>query len=367
MNTIDHRPSTIDHRSGMPHKPQLDGLRFLAFLAVFYFHARPGRYSWGPEGVRVFFTLSGFLITRILILGESGDLLADLKRFYIRRTLRIFPLYYLVVAVLWIAGMLPGVGWYLAYLSNVRAYLLRDWGGPVGHFWTLSVEEQFYLLYPLALRMTPPKARTALLVGLLAGSKAFQAYAHARLSIPWSGFLLPYCGEFLIWGGLAALVELRTIPGRWEGPLALLVGVALIVTCRARPEWLATGPGLPSILGSLSGFGLGSALVVFGLWRADSPWIVGPLAFGPVAYLGKISYGLYVYHLLVIERDWLGYLPDNYLFRFRQPLGELALTIAVAAVSWRFFEQPINRLKDRLTTPPGPTLAPTAAGPVARD
>jgi peptidoglycan/LPS O-acetylase OafA/YrhL len=94
----------------MPHKPQLDGLRFLAFLAVFYFHARPGQYFWGPQGVQVFFTLSGFLITRILILGESGSLRADLERFYIRRTLRIFPLYYAVVAWLWASGLLTGVG-----------------------------------------------------------------------------------------------------------------------------------------------------------------------------------------------------------------------------------------------------------------
>jgi peptidoglycan/LPS O-acetylase OafA/YrhL len=348
----------------MPHKPQLDGLRFVAFLAVFYFHARPGVYSWGPEGVRVFFTLSGFLITRILILGESGNLRADLERFYIRRTLRIFPLYYAVVALLWLSGILPGVGWYLTYTYNIRAWLLHDWGGPVGHFWTLSVEEQFYLLYPPALLLTSPRFRPALVVGLLAASKAFQAYAHARLSIPWSGFLLPYCGEFLAWGGLAGLVELRSKPGKWEGPLAMLAGVALIVACRRPLTWMETGPGLAAILGSLSGFGLGSALVVFGLWRTDSPWIVGPLAFRPVAYLGKISYGLYVYHLLVIERDWLSYLPDSYLFRFRHSLGELGLTIAISALSWRFFEGPINRLKGRLTTPPGsPPASESAVGP----
>jgi peptidoglycan/LPS O-acetylase OafA/YrhL len=257
---------------------------------------------------------------------------------------------------------LPGVGWYLTYTYNIRAFLLRDWGGPVGHFWTLSVEEQFYLIYPPALLLTPTRFRAALLIGLLAGSKAFQTYAHARLSIPWSGFLLPYCGEFLIWGCLAGLVELRTRAGRWEGPAGLVAGVVLILLCRPRPEWLAASPGLPAILGSLSGFGLGSALIVFGLWRTDHPWIVGPLAWRPVAYLGKISYGLYVYHLLVIERNWLDSLPESYLFRFRQPYGELGLTIAIAAASWRFFEAPINRLKDRLTTPPGPGSGPSEEG-----
>jgi peptidoglycan/LPS O-acetylase OafA/YrhL len=335
----------------MPHKPQLDGLRFLAFLAVFFFHARPGRYFWGPQGVQVFFTLSGFLITRILIRGESGSLRADLGRFYIRRTLRIFPLYYAVVAWLWLSGMLAGVGWYLAYVYNVRAYLIGDWGGPVGHFWTLSVEEQFYLLYPIALLLTPPRRRLAMLGLLILGTKAFQAYAHARLSIPWSTFLLPYCGEHLLWGCVAGLVELRTSPGRWEGPVSLVAGVALIVLSRARPGWVAAPPPAPVILGAFTGFGIGSAMVVFGLWRTSSPWIVGPLAWRPVAYLGRISYGLYVYHLLAIERGWAMYIPESYLIP--EPYGALLATIAVGSASWHLFEGPINRLKDRLTIRPG--------------
>src|SRR4051794_16983455 len=110
---MDSSDSSVRGRR-MAHKPQLDGLRFFAFLAVFFYHARPDRYFWGPEGVQVFFTLSGFLITRILLLGETGDLKADLGRFYIRRTLRIFPLYYLVVVALWLQGTLTGIGWYLS-------------------------------------------------------------------------------------------------------------------------------------------------------------------------------------------------------------------------------------------------------------
>ena len=144
----------------MPHKPQLDGLRFLAFLAVFYFHARPGKYSWGPEGVRIFFGLSGFLITRILVEGESGNLRADLKRFIHPPDAADFP------ALLCrrrsgsgSGGPWRASGWYLTYTYNVRAFLLRDWGGPVGHFWTLCVEEQFYLLYPLLLLGTPRRFR----------------------------------------------------------------------------------------------------------------------------------------------------------------------------------------------------------------
>ena len=160
-----------------------------------------------------------------------------------------------------------------------------------------------------------------------------------------------YCGEFTwLWGCLAGLVELRTKPGKWEGPLAILAGVALIVACRRPLTWMEAGPGVPAILGSLSGFGLGSGLVVFGLWRTDSPWIVWPLAWRPVAYLGRISYGLYVYHLLAIDRNWVMYIPEYYLIP--EPYGVLLATIAVASASWYLFESPINRLKDRLTDRP---------------
>jgi len=347
----------------MPHKPQLDGLRFLAFLAVFYFHARPDRNFWGPEGVFVFLTLSGFLITRILILGESGDFVADLKRFYIRRSLRIFPLYYLVILWLWITCRLPAMGWFLSYTYNIKAFLTRNWvGGHADHLWTLSVEEQFYLLYPIAFLLTPSRRRPILLVALLVGSKLFQAYAETRLVMPWALFLLPYCGEFLLWGCLAGLIELKTKPGRWEGPLTLAAGAVLIclysthhdVSNRLPP------PGWIEVIGRYSGFGLGAALVIFGLWRSDHSWIVAPLAFRPVAYLGRISYGLYVYHLIMLETDWTGYIPDGYLLR--NPPGMLLGTIVVASASWYGFERPINRLKDRLTTPRG--SGPAATEPV---
>ncbi|WP_435006526.1 acyltransferase family protein [Tundrisphaera lichenicola] len=340
----------------MPHKPQLDGLRFLAFLAVFFFHAKPGFYSWGPQGVQVFFTLSGFLITRILILGESGILTDDLKRFYIRRTLRIFPLYYAVVIWLWSMDQLPGVGWYLAYVYNFRVFLERGWGGPVGHFWTLSVEEQFYLLFPPALLLISNRWRPWMIVGMILATKAFQAYAHERLSIPWASFLLPYCGEHLLWGCVAGFLEVKTRKFWCDGLVCLFIGLALILLTRIRPEWVVHPPPTLFILSALTGFGIGSAFLVFGLWRTSSPWIIGPLAFGPVAYLGRISYGLYVYHLLVIERNWIMYVPEYYLFP--EPYGTLLVTIALASASWHFFEQPINQLKERLTVGSGPWPLP---------
>jgi peptidoglycan/LPS O-acetylase OafA/YrhL len=336
----------------MTHKPQLDGLRFLAFFAVFSTHAWPLACPWGWAGVQFFFALSGFLITRILIRGESGHLGADLGRYYVRRTLRIFPLYYALVILIAPTVRWGDVGWFLTYTYNVRAYLETRWNDILGHFWTLCVEEQFYLLYPLALLFTPGRLRGPLLVGLIAASKAFQLYAHHHLAMPWARLLLPYCGEDLLWGCVAGLVELRTGAGRREGVICFLAGLPTLVLAWNLHERRLPMPIEWQDLASVSLFGIGSALVVFGAWRSADAWIVGPLAFAPVAYLGRISYGLYAFHLPVLRGGWVTSIP--YGFLIPRPFGELGLTILLAAASWRYFEGPINRLKDRLDPRPGP-------------
>ncbi len=335
----------------MPHRSSLDGLRFWAFLAVFFFHARPDWCPWGWGGVRVFFALSGFLIARILILGETGDRPADLRRFYIRRTLRIFPLYYAILAWVWASGRLTQDFWFLAYLPNVKAYLDGGFNPMLGHFWTLGVEEQFYILFPLALLSTPSRGRPALLVALIAGSAGFQAYAHLHMKMPWAKLLLPYCGEDLAWGALAGLIEPRTRARRSLGTGSALLGSGLLYL-----GWILNERRLPIppwIQDDLSPtcYGIGGALLVLGLWRTTNPLLVRPLSFGPIAYLGRISYGLYAFHIPVLHGGWTNDIPCA--FFIPQPYRDLAWTVALAALSWRFFERPINRLKDRFAPPPG--------------
>lgn len=346
----------------MSHRPQLDGLRFFAFLAVFIYHVNEQYLPWGWAGVQFFFALSGFLITRILVRGETGDIGADLKRFYLRRTLRIFPLYYALVAWVALTQHLDHKIWHVLYLVNVRGYFDRSLNLLLGHFWTLCVEEQFYLLYPLLLLFTPARHRFSLLFILIAGSKAFQAYAHARMFMPHARILLPYCGEDLLWGCVAGLIDLRTLPGRHQGKLCMLAGVAFLVLAWNLHK--TTRPPGPHELWSVSLFGSGSALVVFGAWRSTDRWIIGPLSWAPLAYLGRISYGLYALHYPILLGHWVNEIP--YGFLIPRPYGELALTIGLAAASWRFFEGPINRLKDRVAPSPSNDLE-TAFGrhPVA--
>ncbi|SIO28914.1 Peptidoglycan/LPS O-acetylase OafA/YrhL, contains acyltransferase and SGNH-hydrolase domains [Singulisphaera sp. GP187] len=334
----------------MSHRPQLDGLRFFAFLAVFIYHTKESRLPWGWAGVQFFFALSGFLITRILIRGESGVLSADLRRFYLRRTLRIFPLYYAIIAWLALTQPLDHKLWLVTYTYNIRGYLDHYLSNMLGHFWTLCVEEQFYLLYPLALLFTPARRRFALLIVLIAGSKAFQTYAHLNLFMPSARILLPYCGEDLLWGCLAGLVDLHSAPGRRLGKPCLIAGAAILILAWNLHKPQTTGSVGGQELLSVSLFGIGSALTVLGAWRTTDRWLIGPLSWTPIAYLGRISYGLYAIHFPALNGHWIDQIP--YGFMIPRPYGDLALTIGLAAASWRFFEAPINRLKDRIASAP---------------
>lgn len=333
-----------------PHRATLDGLRFLAFLAVFCFHARPDRCPWGGDGVRVFFTLSGFLIARILDRDESGNLVADLRRFYLRRTLRIFPLYY---GLLLVFGLTTGVRhwpWMLAYLTNVKAYASGTFDTTLGHFWTLSVEEQFYLGFPPLFWITPRRFRLMLVAALIAASAGFQVYAHAHLRMPFAKWLTPYCMSDLAWGALAGLIELRTRPIRFAATALILAGSALLVVAWRLHLGRFTDLGAWQTDAAPTAYGVAGACLVFGLWRTTNPLITRPLSFAPIAYLGRISYGLYAFHLPVL-RGYLQPIEVPYAFYIPQIYRELIVTILLAAASWRFFEGPINRLKYRLDPP----------------
>ena len=326
-------------------EPQLDGLRCLAFLAVFALHANEVRFPWGWGGVQFFFALSGFLITRILVRGVTGHVGPDLRRYYIRRTLRIFPLYYAIIALVALSDGVSQLGWLLTYTYNIRGFLDQSLGPMLGHFWTLCVEEQFYLLYPLALLVTPARGRIALILALILAAIGFQIYAEFHFNIRAARILLPYCGEDLLWGSLAGLLDLRSRPRRHEGTACFLAGPPLLVLAWNLHEGRLPLPVGFQDVASVSLYGIACALIVFGASRTRARWIIAPLALAPVTYLGRISYGLYAYHIPVLH-GWLNSVPFSFLIP--RPWGALALTIVISALSWRYFEGPINRLKDRL-------------------
>jgi peptidoglycan/LPS O-acetylase OafA/YrhL len=356
------------------HMLQLDGLRALAAgLVVLYHFWRPIReyVHVGAIGVRVFFVLSGFLITGILLrsraLREEGRTPAGtaLRRFYIRRVLRIFPLYYFALALAWfgrVSGAREGIVWHAAYLSNVHFFLVNAvhhgaWGGHVGHFWSLAVEEQFYLVWPWVILFARRRWLPGIALGLAAFGPVFRYVVFTRTGNDLTPILPLGCVDSLALGAYLAmtvapeysshrLVRPIGAAALWSG---LLLFGAYLAAERTDGFWVFRDVS----------FDLAVALVGVWLVARTAEGMGGPagrfLELAPVRYLGTISYGIYVYHnmlpdLLPRIARHLGY-PD-----LLTPLGDqtlpylffyTAVSVAAAAVSWHLFEGPINRLKAR--------------------
>lgn len=344
----------------MPYVRQIDGLRFFSFLAVFLFHCQPRNLWFGAYGVHLFFTLSGFLITYLLLASEGPDRSRTVGVFYARRALRIFPAYYLAIGLGLALGTLRLPEWHATYLYNLRVFyastradvtpFFAAYHGTGTHFWSLCIEEQFYLLYPWFFLLVPRARRGLFLGGLILFAMGCRAAFEAWRPGWMYGLLLPVCAEYLAWGALAALLlkegrfpKLSNGPLLWGGALATL-GLCLLDRPRvASPLELQFQPGWMQTVRALAF----TALIV-GLWRDRDSLLTRFLRLGPLVYLGKISYGLYLYHLFVFAPyDWLVEAAP-WVARLPHDLVLLALTIAMAMTSWHLVELPLNRLKDRL-------------------
>lgn len=348
------------------HLVQLDALRAFAVLLVMIHHLLPAGYErWLPvggwAGVRFFFVLSGFLITGILLKGrdlvEAGgqSTWLTLRRFYIRRFLRIIPLAYGVILVLaaFNAGEVrPNLGWHLAYLSNFRFIHDGYFHSWISHFWTLAVEEQFYLVWPWLILFVPRRLLMPLvLVAILVGP----AYRYSSLAYGFSGIaceVAPFaCLDTLAAGSLLALLIHRR-PGRrlpsaslcavlgWTG-FAALMGMEVA----GHLDWQSGGVFFAVRDSVLAVMAVGIIARAASGFRGFAGRL---LAFRPLVYLGTISYGVYVYHMIVgavttrVFRYW-GVSPALAWSGW----VDMTLTVLVAAASWHLFERPLNDLKHR--------------------
>jgi peptidoglycan/LPS O-acetylase OafA/YrhL len=351
------------------HNHALDGLRFFAFLLVFFFHAL----QWSPWGqlpfirfgylgVPIFFVLSGFLIGGILLdLKEKTrpgfGLGAKLKTFYIRRALRIFPVYYLFIAILALLFVLSrrpdkimsdSFFWHLTYLTNFRSFAAGMDHVRQGHFWSLAVEEHFYMLAPLVVLLVSPRTLVRLLVGIIVAVAVTRAVIDHSGSSRDFAVLSPMQFDLLGLGIATAIIERKgQIAGigarglRWIG-LCGAIFFVLYITHFYRPVY-GTG-GLFATFGSLS-LGLATAALVLTLWQRPAWSVSRVLAFRPFAYFGQISYGLYLFH-----PNCLGWSSKYFgTFNLTNAWVGLAITLAVAMLSWHLFEKPINDLKNRFT------------------
>lgn len=354
----------------------LDSFRFYAFLAVFLFHVK--LFDGGYLGVQAFFVLSGFLLTPILVgTKEHMTFRRYMTNFYGRRMLRIFPLYYLYLliagvgvglALIWGCGHEPALALFRKQWGYAATYLYDFFYASaafretplLSHFWSLAVEEQFYLVWPLFIWLAPrSKLPRLLLAVVLSGPLVRFLLFIACLHAPMSGWItdpsqtvygLPFShfDAFAVGGWVALAPE---APWRRAAyPLALVAGAAGLAAqylLADQISWHALGypPFMCGEWKLVWGYSLLN-LAFAGILKAiPSGSFLPPLfSFAPVQYLGKISYGLYVYHFPVIwlfQHDWarqIQPLPLDFLM--------LAATIAVAALSYETFEKKFIALKD---------------------
>jgi peptidoglycan/LPS O-acetylase OafA/YrhL len=315
----------------------------------------------GELGVRLFFVLSGFLITTILLrcralIADGARAASVIGRFYLRRSLRIVPAFYALLAVMWFADIpefRDSLPWHLSYLSNLYLARLGEWHGSTSHLWSLAVEEQFYLVWPFAVLFLPLRRMNAILAMVVVGAAAFRMLGVWNGWSPVTILVLPFgAADSLALGALLASLShsgararphLATV-GRWLWPMAFALTALAAFHVRAgeNVRWALFA-------------------TVWSLWFV---WLIDRAAAGfrgwpgallemrPLTYLGQISYGLYLIHASAPRLvGWLWRLgstrpyPPNALVGVGAPV---VVTIALAALSWEFYEGPLNRLKCRV-------------------
>lgn len=376
------------------HFPALDGIRGIAILLVLLSHAvdflgpvprrLPGliwpqimtiTFLPGWAGVDLFFALSGFLITGILLRARRSP--TYFSSFYARRALRIFPVYYVFLTLsLLVASRWAAFADYLPHSSLERAsffVFLQNW--PIfwkswaamsalwSPYWSLAVEEQFYLVWPTLIRLLKPRTMFYLcIVGFLLGSVE-RALMIRHLGLQFGLMQWPFSrldGLFL--GAAVALyreVWDRIVPMRWA-VAAFSVGATLYLSIVLLHHTELEGSGSHLWIIGVSAFALMSAGLIAAAEHRP-PWLVRILSVRPLLLAGRYSYGIYVYHLMfyiAFEWLWFTHIAPVIGYHLITSIAYIALTISVtfafAALSFRYYEAPFLKLKRFFPSPSAP-------------
>lgn len=360
-------------RDVLPYNKSLDGLRALAVLFVLAAHfpavqglgashflkAAASGLHIGYLGVDIFFILSGFLITSILAREKQAGTFSFL-RFYKKRALRIFPIFYLSLVAVYFLFDLP-LGEFLANAFYVSNYFYTFDGdpSPLRHTWSLSVEEQFYLFWPLVVALCPAAKMNRLIVAglgfvLLLTTAIAVTLLDPELFNRFTVRALPYRMLSLGIGAYLALnphlferVRLKFVV------LALLSCPVLILSLYGVEHY--AGPLLELFV--MSAWSLSIFLLVFVGAKRNMPVLRPLFESAPLVYIGRISYGLYLYHYIVLYG--IGVLAKHASVGFpaTQVLFALVATFAIASASFHIIEKPFLRMKNRLPVKPGRAAA----------
>ncbi len=343
------------------YRPDIDGLRAAAVLPVLFFHLGIGLAPGGFVGVDIFFVISGYLITG-LISAEMHEGTYSITKFYVRRARRIFPaLFFMcaVTALLVLLFCLPSdarrfsnaLAAATLFGSNIYFYLTADYFAaaaetqPLLHTWSLAVEEQFYIFFPLFLLLVRRyfgRRERLVMVALALASLALSIWL-VRTDKAAAFYLLHSRAWELLLGGLLALGVFPAVRSRMLAGGLGLVGLALIAGSVLFYRESMPFPGLAALAPCV-----GAALLIH-TGKDASLLTAQALSLGPVRFIGLISYSLYLWHwpVAVISRYaafWYGWDPDLKAHK----LAVLALSFAAAVLSWHFVERPFRQRPYRL-------------------
>jgi peptidoglycan/LPS O-acetylase OafA/YrhL len=383
-------------QSAFTYIPALDGLRFLAFFLVFLHHTLPLVVLSDPDanrikdiiqhrswvGVDLFFILSGFLITAILLHERNTYGTYSIRNFYIRRCLRIWPLYFLMLLLGYfvlpiICKTLGSTGYsdvryqseivtqsplYVSFLGNWAVVINGYSKFPfIAHLWTVSVEEQFYLIWPVLLLFMKTTKRFAWAFTLLLSIPAITRSILFNYDIEHPGV---YANTFaridtIAIGAIIAVIYMSlrnptnslsvAIAKRGKSffmsPIQLIMA-ALLILFLSQYNVLAPGP----IAMNAFGFLIQNALIAYFLTVSllSDTWLAKVLSLKIITFLGKISYGLYVFHVSANELSVLllsGYVPNYWI-----PMIAFVLTVTLASMSYYLFERGFLQLKYRYSS-----------------
>jgi peptidoglycan/LPS O-acetylase OafA/YrhL len=373
-----NKSKELSQASNPVYMVQLDSLRSLALFGVMIEHFLPvNAYStlispwhefspieWG-SGVTLFFVLSGFLITGILLRCKDiikltkQDIAFTLQRFYIRRFLRIFPIYYLtlIIAAIVFKKVRSDIIWHLTYTTNILIFIQDLYDQYVSHFWTLAIEEQFYLAWPLVILLLPQKHLLKAIYLTIALAPISRFICHYILGLSMTQVnVFPLASLDAL--GLGSLLAFYTHNhdkfmnakrnlckfGLW---VCLPLMILLIIF-----SFIFEGTYFLNILLRPT------ILSIFFVWLVSSSakgygGILGKfLELKPLIYIGKISYGLYIYHYFM--NPLYGIISWHLNFHGSTPLLlEITLKVLasffIAIPSWIFIEKPINDFKSHFS------------------
>jgi peptidoglycan/LPS O-acetylase OafA/YrhL len=364
-------------KTPLRYMPQLDGIRAIAVMLVFCSHWLPQNnplhsFPLGRIGVDIFFVLSGFLITKIL-LKERFDVdqrvSADRKIyiFYIRRALRIFPIYYLLLIIIFITNMedaRSSLLWYASYMTNFYLFKEQNWINHLSHLWTLAVEEQYYLFWPLIIMFIPRNKLLKVIMFFIILGPVSRAifYSINPDAYIFSNILTINCIDILSMGALLAYIH----SGNFQ--FTINKSVIYIIAGSMLGVILLSAAGL--LHGFISAVFHNTAVAIISVLLIHKASIGFEGGIGKLletnflVYIGKISYGLYLYHNFIpkiyhklFEKTNLqnvsipfteGYtfapfIQNQYLLF---PLF-IFTALVIATFSWYVIEKPINGLKSR--------------------